>query len=92
MPMLTCKDLPLTERQRRVWKWMRRYQEQYGWPPTIRETADGLCISSNNGVMVHLKHLVAKGWVVRHERGARKSRYVAVDPEANRGGARPAAN
>ena len=91
MPVVYAKDLPVTERQRRVWKWMRRYQAQFGWPPSIREVAEGLCMATN-GAMTHIRQLVAKGWVVRHERGARKSRYVAVDPKSKGGGARPAAN
>ena len=53
----------LTERQRQVLDWIRRYVRQYGVPPTRVELAHGLGLSEASSVSDHLKRLEKSGWI-----------------------------
>ena len=47
--------------------------KKHGYPPTIKDIADDLGVSSTNGVREHLKALVSKGHISRtqHARSIR---------------------
>jgi repressor LexA len=55
----------LTERQRSVLEFIRRYSRERGYPPTIREIRDAFHLKSNRGVVDHLKALERKGHIKR---------------------------
>lgn len=61
----------LTDRQRRVLEFIKSYQEENGYPPTMREIAGVLGISSTNGVNDHLVALSKKGYLRTREGVAR---------------------
>ena len=48
----------LTDRQRQVYEFIEARIEEWGYPPTIREIGEHLCIKSTNGVADHVKALV----------------------------------
>lgn len=63
----------LSERQSAVLKFIERFIQENGYPPTIREIGKGLGIKSTNGVSDHIKALRRKGYV-QHDGG--KSRAL----------------
>lgn len=73
----------LTERQRVVLKSIERFVEEHGIPPTLRELAEMLSISSA-GVSGHLDVLEKKGYIQRSSHGSRnihlttKARTVSI--------------
>ena len=54
---------PPSDRQRDVLAFMLDFMVEYASPPSIREIAAALDISSVNGVRSHLERLAAKGYV-----------------------------
>lgn len=54
---------PVTKRQAAVVRTIVALTRQRGYPPTIREIADKMHISSPNGVACHLRALRRKGYV-----------------------------
>jgi repressor LexA len=61
----------LTARQREVLACITHHMRQRNCPPTIRELASELGISSTNGVRDHLRALMEKGFIRRSPRLAR---------------------
>lgn len=55
---------PVTKRQAAVVRTIVALTAQQGYPPTIRELAAKMGISSPNGVACHLRALRQKGYVV----------------------------
>ena len=51
----------LTNRQQKVYDFIKSHIEKHGWPPTVRETMKHMRIKSPNGVMCHFKALEKKG-------------------------------
>ena len=77
----------LTERQRFVLQLIEQSIRERGYPPTVREIARTMGISSSNGVTDHLRALIRKGALVREAstaRGLRPTRMPesAEPPEA----------
>ncbi len=52
---------PLTDKQRKVYDFIKTHIEDNGWPPTVRETMKHMGIKSPNGVVCHFKALEKKG-------------------------------
>lgn len=67
---------PLTKRQSTLLRFIEGHVDEYGYPPSIREMADHMGISSTNGVNDHLKALERKGCLLRH--GGLKSRAISL--------------
>src|SRR5882762_8211729 len=55
----------LTEKQKRIYEFIRSKIEGRGYGPTVREIGEGFDIKSPNGVMCHLKALEKKGLIKR---------------------------
>ena len=68
----------LTERQRRVYEFIRDKIVNRGYGPTVREIGERFNISSPNGVMCHLKALEKKGLI---SRSPNKSRAIELTQE-----------
>jgi repressor LexA len=66
----------LTDRQQLLLSFIEEYALDHGFPPSIREMADHMGISSTNGVNDHLKALERKGYLSR-EKGL-KSRAIRL--------------
>ncbi len=57
----------LTPRQSEVVRFCRRYADKHGYPPTLRELADGLSVSVN-AIVGHLAAAAKKGAITRSAR------------------------
>jgi repressor LexA len=55
----------LTDKQQKIYNFIRKHIETKGYPPAIRDICDAFSISSPNGVMCHLKALEKKGYINR---------------------------
>jgi repressor LexA len=71
--------IKLTEKQARVLDAIRSHQNEYGFPPTVRELAEKFGHSSTAGIHKMLKILQSKGHLVQSGRG--KSRAVGLVAE-----------
>lgn len=69
----------LTEKQQKILEFIIDFQQENGFPPTIRELGDAFSIGSLRGVTVHLDALVRKGYITR-ERTSRSIRVLSGDP------------
>ena len=58
----------LTPKQRRIYEFIRRYIEDHGYAPAIRDIGRAFGINSPNGVMCHLIALKKKGFIDRDEK------------------------
>jgi len=63
------EPLPLSDRQREVYEYLRQVVAETGQWPTYREVCDHFGWSSDNTYQQLLKTLVQKGWIERKERG-----------------------
>lgn len=57
----------LTERQEAVLKFIGEYQMTYGKSPTLREMREHFGVSSDNGILKHLKALQEKGAITKDD-------------------------
>lgn len=53
----------LTDRQENILSFIQQFQQEYGYPPTLREIGKHFGISSTFGVKRHLDALVKKGYL-----------------------------
>jgi repressor LexA len=58
----------LTAKQNEILGYIRRYIEENGYPPAIRDIGTAFKIKSPNGVMCHLRALKTKGYIHRDEK------------------------
>lgn len=68
----------LTPKQASMLRYIQGHVMAQNCPPTIREIADALGISSTNGVRAHLTALVRKGWITIIPRLARGIRLTTT--------------
>ncbi len=66
---MSANNGDLTDRQKDILEFIRKFQRTNGMPPSIREICFEFEINSPNGVMTHIKALEKKGVLVRNERG-----------------------
>lgn len=71
-------EIPLTQRQKKIFEFIRTQINDRGYGPTVREIADRFDIGSPNGVVGHLRALETKGYICRT---AKKSRSIELSPE-----------
>src|SRR4051812_30517535 len=74
----------LTERQKKVYEFIRDKIRNRGYGPTVREIGTQFEISSPNGVMCHLKALEKKGLITR-EPNMSRAIQLAAEPIEERG-------
>jgi repressor LexA len=74
----------LTDRQKRVYEFIRDKIRNRGYGPTVREIGDHFDISSPNGVMCHLKALEKKGLITR-EPNMSRAIQLSAEPIEERG-------
>jgi repressor LexA len=70
----------LTQKQRKIYDFIKSKIESRGYGPTVREIGDGFGIKSPNGVMCHLNALVSKGLILRQGKSARAIQLVDHRP------------
>jgi repressor LexA len=67
---------PLTKKQQHVLEFIRKYSEQHGHSPTLREIADSYKVNVT-AIVDHIKALKKKGYVTHGNRQARSLRLVS---------------
>ena len=70
----------LTQKQRRIYEFIKHKIESRGYGPTVREIGNAFDIKSPNGVMCHLNALVTKGLILREGHSARAIQLVDHRP------------
>jgi repressor LexA len=70
-------DELLTDKQKKIYNFIRKHIEGKGYPPAIRDICDEFSISSPNGVMCHLKALEKKGCINRVTKHKNKQKAQA---------------
>lgn len=66
----------LSERQKKILEVLERFQEQSGYPPSIREICDKTSISSTSVVNYYLEQLEEMGYIERDRRVSRGVRLL----------------
>src|SRR4030043_295429 len=66
----------LTERQKRILEVLERFQEQNGYPPSIREICEKTLITSTSVVNYYLNQLEETGYIERDGRVSRGIRLL----------------
>jgi len=74
------------DRSRRIFDFICRYTDTYGFPPTLGEIAADEGYKSNSGVIRHLDKLEKWGWIERYHGNARSIRILRREPAAARDG------
>ncbi len=74
--MARKKSKVLSERQKKILEVLERFQEEYGYPPSIREICDKATISSTSVVNYYLEQLQELGYIERDGRVSRGIRLV----------------
>ncbi len=65
----------LTKRQEDTLKFIKEYIVSHGYPPTVREIAEAIDVSSPATVQAHLDRLADKGYI---KRGSNKNRTIEL--------------
>ena len=65
----------ITKRQQQIYDFIKEYQQEKGYPPSVREMASAVGLSSPSTVHAHLSALEARGLL---KRDATKPRALAV--------------
>src|SRR5437762_13788821 len=55
----------LTGRQQEIWKFLNRYADEHGYPPTVREIGEAVGLASPSTVHAHLANLERLGLIKR---------------------------
>lgn len=74
----------LSERQKNILRFMHRYIEKFGFPPTIRNIGEATDIPSTSVVNYNLNKLVEAGYLERSEHISRGLRLIAAIPGVRR--------
>jgi repressor LexA len=61
----------LSPRQRSILEFIARFQDEHGYPPSVREIGAALSLSSSSTVQAHLDNLIRKGYLRRSGSKAR---------------------
>jgi repressor LexA len=80
MPRKRSKGL--SERQKKILEVIEQFQDQYGYPPSIREICDRSKISSTSVVNYYLEQLEEMGYIERDRRVSRGVRLLKPLSEA----------
>jgi len=74
--------MTLSERQRRILEFIRRYTAEKGYPPAIREIGQAVGISSTSVVNYNLNALERHGYITRSRDISRGIQLTAPEPRA----------
>jgi repressor LexA len=81
--MARKRSTKLTERQRKILEVLEHFQNNAGYPPSIREICEQAGISSTSVVNYYLEQLAEMGYIQRDERVSRGIRLVRPLSEIN---------
>ena len=68
----------LTTRQADVLRWITKFINKHGYPPTYREIGDGCAMKSSNGVTEVILALERKGYISRKAGQPRTLKVLGV--------------
>jgi repressor LexA len=71
-------ELNLTKRQREIFEFVKRYSEEHGYPPTVRDIGKAIGLTSSSTVHAHLANLEKLG-VLRRDPTKPRAIEVLVD-------------
>ena len=74
----------LTDKQERIYHYIREMIQNRGYGPTVREIGRAFEIASPNGVICHLRALEKKGFIKRNTREARSIQLLRDPPGSER--------
>ena len=74
------------DRSCRIFDFICRYTDTYGFPPTLGEIAEDEGYKSKSGVIRHLDKVEKWGWIERYHGNARSIRILRREPTPARGG------
>jgi repressor LexA len=74
--MARKRSKTLTERQKKIMEVLARFQQQFGYPPSIREIGEKADISSTSVVNYYLDQLEEMGYIERDGRVSRGIRLI----------------
>ena len=74
--MARQKSKTLSERQKRILVVLEKFQEENGFPPSIREICDRASISSTSVVNYYLERLQEMGYIERESKVSRGIRLI----------------
>ena len=66
----------LTSRQQKVFDFVNSFQQEHGFPPTLREIGEAVGLANTNAVKGHLDGLEKKGYITRTPDKARSIQIV----------------
>jgi repressor LexA len=89
--MPACSASPLTLRQVQVVRCVEQFLRTYGFPPTLRELARMLDMTSLKAVVDHLDRIETKGYIARDRHEARGIRVLIGSDRAALAAPRPLA-
>lgn len=72
----------MTAKQREVYEFLRRYQEENGYPPTVREICTEIGFKSPSTAHFHLEGLKSSGYIIRDSRKTRALKFLPNEGEA----------
>jgi len=73
----------LYEKERKILEFLARFQQKFGYSPTLREIADGIGLKSPATIHEHIEGLMIKGYL-RREAGVKRALEI-VDPNFAKG-------
>ena len=71
-------ELNLTKRQREIFEYVKRYGEEHGYPPTVRDIGKAIGLTSSSTVHAHLANLEKLG-LLRRDPTKPRAMEVLVD-------------
>lgn len=78
--MMVRKSKGLSERHEKILTFVREYQTQHNYPPSIREICNNTGISSTSVVNYYLDQLEKMGMIERHRKISRGMRLAGANP------------
>jgi repressor LexA len=70
------KSQGITERHMKILKFLQSFQDEYGYPPTIRQIGEHIGVNSTSQVTYYLKQLETKNLIERDEHTSRSIRVL----------------
>lgn len=68
-------EIELTKKQKAIYDYINNFQEEHGYPPTVRDICIGVGLRSTATVFTHLKNLEEKGFL---NKSSSKNRAISV--------------
>lgn len=71
----------MTTKQKEVYDFLKNYQGQNGYPPTVREICAEIGFKSPSTAHFHLEGLIASGYIIRESHKTRALKFLPIEGE-----------